>query len=180
LEAASALVRVGGYAALTITSVASRSGINKPTVYRRWRHRRELAVDLLVARFSPLPITEDGSLLERLTAIANALVVQVSDPVVARLLPALAIDVQEDPTASDRLRREVTLPRREATKHAIEQAITRGEIPELAASGVDVEVAVDLLAAPVFFRLLHGEGAIDAALADQSALAVARLLGAPV
>lgn len=47
LHAAIALLGEGGYPALTMDKAASRAGVGKATVYRRWKSRLELAANAL-------------------------------------------------------------------------------------------------------------------------------------
>ena len=56
-----------GYAALSVEAVASRAGVNKTTIYRRWPTLDDLLVDALTTylktgKLPPLPakVTADG------------------------------------------------------------------------------------------------------------------------
>jgi AcrR family transcriptional regulator len=62
LAAGEELVAEGGVDGLTIEGVATRSGVAKTTIYRRWRDKDELALAILVERtatISPPPDVGD-------------------------------------------------------------------------------------------------------------------------
>lgn len=61
-----------GYARFSIGRVASRAGVNKTTIYRRWGCRENLIRDLLVTfAANTVPIPDTGHLESDLRAFAN-------------------------------------------------------------------------------------------------------------
>lgn len=176
LAAAESLVTESGYSALTITAVAQRAGTNKPAVYRRWASRQHLAIDLLGRLLLPDAPADTGSIETDLLTNLRWLVDHVRTPAVANLLPALLVDVRDTPELADQLRTQVTIQRREANKDALERGVARGEIVPPSDIGLDYDLVIDLLASPIFSRLLHGQGPIDHQLASHTVTAVLRLL----
>lgn len=69
--AASELLSEGGYAALTMEGVASRAGVGKPTVYRRWSTRAQLVFELFTRPTVPDPVPDTGSLREDLVELGS-------------------------------------------------------------------------------------------------------------
>lgn len=61
----------GGYAALTMEGVASRAGVGKPTVYRRWSTRAQLVFELFTRPTVPDPVPDTGSLREDLVELGS-------------------------------------------------------------------------------------------------------------
>jgi len=59
-------------------------------------------------------------------------------------------------------RHHFILARREEGRTLLARACAAGEID----AGIDIEVALDLLYAPVFYRLLVGHGPLDVAYTD--------------
>ncbi|MGC7322465.1 helix-turn-helix domain-containing protein, partial [Mycobacteroides abscessus subsp. massiliense] len=52
-----------GYAELTMEAVASRAGVNKTTIYRRWPTLEDLLVEALTTwSLEAIPIPETGSI----------------------------------------------------------------------------------------------------------------------
>src|SRR5919107_1647377 len=72
----------------------------------------------------------------------------VADAVV-RVLSAEVADLHEDPTLLEAFSERYFRPRRRSAKAALERGVARGELAE----GLDLDLAVDLLVGPVYYRL---------------------------
>src|SRR5450755_1541159 len=69
LRAATELLAERGLPGMSIEEVASRAGVAKATVYRRWPSRGALALDAFVAEFTALqPLPDTGFLRDDLLA----------------------------------------------------------------------------------------------------------------
>ncbi|WP_436534584.1 TetR/AcrR family transcriptional regulator [Actinoplanes sp. HUAS TT8] len=103
LEAVAALLLEDGYDALTMDSVAARSGIHRTTVYRRWRDTGGLLADSLdAAREQPWEPPDTGSLLGDLTEINRQIVAALTEePSITRALIAASF---RSPAAAAALR----------------------------------------------------------------------------
>ena len=147
LRAALAVLADRGMSGFSIEAVAHRAGASKATVYRRWPSQGALLVDAmeLVTQPSPLPAT--GHLRTDLIELVSSLEALLSDESSPRLMAAF-IDAAERDPALKALHAELTERRREPVRRVLAQARQRGDIP----STVDVELAVDLLAGPAFYR----------------------------
>lgn len=66
-----------GYADLSIGQVASRAGVHRPAVYRRWPSKRHLIVDAVVRELGVAPTPDTGDLradlIVGITTLATAL-----------------------------------------------------------------------------------------------------------
>src|ERR1700730_7590420 len=63
-----------GYAALSVEAVASRAGVNKTTIYRRWPTLDDLLVDALMDwSHDALPAMDTGSIETDLLALGGQL-----------------------------------------------------------------------------------------------------------
>jgi AcrR family transcriptional regulator len=67
LEAALAMLRVGGYRELSLDEVARRAGTAKSSIYRRWPSKAALAAEI-VRREVPAP---EGDLVHAFDALLN-------------------------------------------------------------------------------------------------------------
>ena len=67
LDAALAMLRVGGYRALSLDEVARRAGTAKSSIYRRWASKAALAAEI-VRREVPAP---DGDAVVAFEALLN-------------------------------------------------------------------------------------------------------------
>ena len=68
-----------------------------------------------------------------------------------RVIAAFVTEAQTDPAFEEQYRTRFVEPRREQGRAAFARAAARGEIP----TGINVELALDMLYGPVYHRLLH-------------------------
>jgi len=138
-----------GYADLRIEDVATRSGVNKTTIYRRWPQKSELVIAAL-ERLNPDTVTEDtGALRSDLLAFLGAVRARIENPV-GRGFVRMVQAERAHPEVSGMLRR-LRLRHTEARRVLFERAIQRGEIPP----GSDTLLLSELLMSPLITRLVH-------------------------
>ena len=78
LAAALHELTVNGYAALSVEAVASRAGVNKTTIYRRWPTLDDLLVDALMTwSHDAIPGPDTGSIETDLLALGRELADQL-------------------------------------------------------------------------------------------------------
>lgn len=138
----------GGYAALRIEDVATRSGVNKTSIYRRWTTKENLVAAVIGQLGEPSPI-DTGTVRGDLRA-SLLLTVGLSPPQLG-LLRVVQTErtVPEIDAVMRRLRGEVHRMR----VAMVERGIARGELPK----GIDAQLVVDLVSAPVQRALLFQE-----------------------
>jgi AcrR family transcriptional regulator len=159
-----------GYARLSMDAVARRAGVGKAALYRRWSSKDAMLVDLVrqsVADTLP-PVPSTGALSSDLRELLGTLRDQVADPMVAAIGPTLFAELAHTPALAEVLRTDVAVPRRVAGETVVRAAVARGELPDT----VDVDLAVDLLIAPLLFRVLVVQERYDDADLDTLAVAV--------
>jgi AcrR family transcriptional regulator len=147
LRAALELLADRGLPGFSMEGVAQRAGASKATVYRHWRSPGELLVDAMDLSFRPFPLPATGRLRTDLIELASGLEALLVDQPFPRLLAAFMDAAERDP-ALQRMHVQLTERRRDLVRHLLARARERGEIP----AGTDIELAVDLLAAPAFYR----------------------------
>lgn len=139
-----------GYGRLRMESVARRAGVGKSALYRRWPGKQEMVVAVLSAFSVPLAeIEPTGSLRGDVRAFVGAVHGWLTHPRFARILPDLVAEGSRTPALADATRSAIGGPRRAAAAAVLHRAAERGEL----APGLDLELALDLLAAPVHWRL---------------------------
>ncbi len=149
--AAEELSRVG-YAALRVEDVATRSGVNKTTIYRRWPNKAALITAAVsrVIRAQSLPDT--GSLRQDALEILLDFVRLASTPLGLGIMRTLQLE-RAHPDV-DPIARNLRQHNRAARIALVERAIARGQLPP----GTDPELVVDLLFSPTISRILtHGQ-----------------------
>lgn len=151
LQAALELLAEEGLPGFTIEAVAQRAGASKATVYRRWASRAALLVDAMELAFQPFPFPATGRLRADLVELLTQLQRLLGTQPFPQLLAA-AIDLAEHDPDLKGLHQELTERRREPVRQVLEQARQRGEI----AATTDLELAIDLLTGPAFYRRFIG------------------------
>jgi AcrR family transcriptional regulator len=149
VEATLRLLGERGLQGATIDAIATRAGVGRNTIYRRWASKEELIADALRELTAELDIDGDdlhSRLLEWIRDYARVL----ADPVFGRILPAVLGELQRNPAFARLYADRVVHPRRQALLDLLTQARERGEIRPDA----DLEHVADLLAGPPFLRLL--------------------------
>ena len=147
LDATLVLLSQVGFSALTVEGVASKAGVGKATIYRRWPSK----LPLVVEAFGRLPAMTDvdtGTLEGDLTTmLRNYLELFVATPL-ATVLPSLAAERVHNPELGE-LMDPLMSGRRQPLRDAMERAIARGEL----GADFDVELASDLIVGPIAVRL---------------------------
>jgi len=147
-----------GYGKLTMDGVARRARSSKPTLYRRWSSKQDMVLDAVATVSRPVvPADDGGDLRGHLLELVRAVHAWLSAPLVRRILPDLLAEGLRSDTLDRALTHHIAEPRREAVKAMMATARERGEIRQDA----DVEFALDLLAAPVYWRLCVLRRSVD-------------------
>jgi len=163
LRAARALLAEGGPGAVTMEAVAARARVGKPTVYRWWPDRHAVAMAALMDTAAGERVEASGlsaitALRAQLRAVAKRFATSTGRHVTSMLA---ASDPQSE--LSKAFRNHFVLARRAEGKALLERAKADREVRR----DVDVEVALDLLYGPLFFRLLMGHAALDQSFMDK-------------
>ncbi|OIK06332.1 TetR/AcrR family transcriptional regulator [Streptomyces monashensis] len=158
-EAAFAELAEAGYARMSMESVARRAGVGKAALYRRWPSKQAMVTELIGSRVSealpPTPAT--GALHTDLRELLATFRDQLAHPLLARIAAALFAEASHDGALAEGLHTGVTAPRREAARTILQDAIDRGELPP----ELDLDLGIDLLIAPLAFRVLVIQGRSD-------------------
>ncbi|SEQ91636.1 TetR/AcrR family transcriptional regulator [Lentzea albida] len=162
LDAVSALVREVGYPALTMEAIAARAGTTKPAIRRRWQSRQQLVVAAMARDRIGLTEIDTGCLHCDLAGHLEALRAGLEDPAFGAVIPALLADLADDPVLHKKFLAVLWEPRRQACVTTLRKAQDRGELEPSA----DVDLVLDLFAAPVMFRALFRHAPMGADFAE--------------
>ncbi len=150
LDATLELLVEVGFSALTVEGVASRAGVGKATIYRRWPSK----LPLVVEAFGQLPGFEDvdtGHVADDLKQMLRGYIQTFNNTPLASVLPSLAGERAHNPELSE-LIDPVSKQRRRPLIAALERGVARGELPD----DIDLELFADIIVGPVsvglFFR----------------------------
>lgn len=156
LAAVLQVLRTRGYKAVTIDGIARKVDRARSSIYRRWPSKPHLVAYCIVSTMGASPATDEGALRKDLRAAAGTLRRAFSGPL-RQALPGLVADMAQDQELAEAVRHQVLAARRKSMRDAFERARVRGE----ARQGLDVELLLDMLAGPFYFRTLFGHARID-------------------
>lgn len=168
LDTAAELLREAGVVGCTIEAVSRRSGIAKPSIYRRWPHRIALAFDAFARRMAiDVPYIETGDARRDLADAFVAITGQYSggDGRIFRELLAAAV-LEAD--GAQLMREKYFLYRRELLLSIWQQGIRRGQLD----ADVDPQDGIDLIFGAGVFRILIGHQPVTPAASRRLAQAV--------
>src|SRR3954454_1079771 len=163
LDAALETLQVSGFTCSTTDSIAERAGASKATIYRWWPSKASLLAEALreaVAHDMPFPETGD---------LATDIELQLQNFIgllngrLGRAFKAFVGAAQSDPEVAAAFLEEWVKPRRKEAKTVLEHYQVSGQI----AADVDLDLVLDLLYGPLYFRLLSGYGALTPEYAKQ-------------
>jgi AcrR family transcriptional regulator len=163
LEATRELIAEVGVYGFRTDDVAARARVGKGAIYRRYRSKDELvtaAVAALVDKEIAVPDT--GSTRADLLILMREAVALYRGSAAGRLMPNLIGAMAEKPDLARAVRDGFLASRRGALSEVLRRGVERGDLrPDL-----DVELALDVLGGPLFYRLLVTGGPLDEHLAE--------------
>jgi AcrR family transcriptional regulator len=156
-----------GFTRLTIDSVALRSRVSKPTIYRHWANAQELAMAALIEAFPPpSKLAPDEALEQHLARIIATFATTRGRQVALALASA-----DGESELARAFRTHVILNSRKAGQAILETGIRAGRI----APPPDMEALLDMIYGAVFFRLILRHRPLDPALAAELSALVKRV-----
>jgi AcrR family transcriptional regulator len=151
LQAADDLLVERGFAQLTIEGIAARAGVAKQTIYRWWPSKTDVLLDaFLEDAAEELTPPDTGDLAEDLRGHLGALAEFLTRSDAGAVFRALTGQAQHDPGLAVRLRTELLNQQRARDRLPLERAVGRGAL----SPGTDLDLLVDQLVGPVYYRVL--------------------------
>lgn len=145
LTATQELLLEQGFDRLSVDSVASRAGVGKAAIYRRWTGKTGLVVAAVADLAQAPPVPDTGSLREDLLACGRAFVrTRRTQQILAGLMTAMVHEAELRAAARD----AVGAPFSQLFRAVIARAVERGESP----ASIDLEAVSDLLPGLAFHR----------------------------
>jgi AcrR family transcriptional regulator len=127
-----------GFEGVCVELVATRAGVGKATIYRRWPNKEELLLAAFASLKSPFPEPEGVSVRDDLLAMVEVMCADKADPRKARRYALLLGEGEKYPRLMARYKETVVQPRRDAMRAVIRRGIETGELrPD-----TDVEIAM--------------------------------------
>ncbi|GAA1586263.1 MULTISPECIES: TetR/AcrR family transcriptional regulator [Kribbella] len=151
LDAALELCSTQTYAGLTMEGIAKSAGVGKQTIYRWWPSKAAILLEAITERADQsLDFPDTGDLLADLRGQMYELVRLFTDPMFGAYGRGLIVAAQTDPAISAALLDTLIRPRVQLCIERLAKAQQAGEIR----ADVDLAVVVELLYAPLYYRML--------------------------
>lgn len=165
------VLKSGGYRAVTVAAIAQRTKRGRSSIYRRWPSKRHLVAYSVVSAMGATPAADTGDLGGDLNAVVETLLRAFAGPL-RQALPGLVADMANDPQLGEAIRKEVLAIRRRSMRQALARAVRRGEIR----ADFDVELILDMLTGPFYYRALFEHARISRRMAQEAVKYVLRAL----
>lgn len=170
LVAARDLLERGGLTAVTIEAIAQKARVSRPTIYRYWPNAPAVAMAAFLektgaADAARAPRSGLAALRAQLHALADAFAAPAG-----RSVAAMVAAAQSETELAKAFRNEFIARNRDATRTLLERCIAEKSI----AAPEDIDVTLDLLFGPLFYRLLMGHAPITRDFVDRLLNAVIR------
>lgn len=150
LQATLELLEQSGYPSLTIDGVAAHAGVSKATIYRWWRDKKMLVLEAFLTLLSPrIDFDETASVRDNFIRQLKAMSDLFAQPLGRSMLSVIA-GGEADSEVVRAFHTSYLLPKRNEAKRFIEAGIERGEL----LPGLDPEITLDLIFAPVYHRFI--------------------------
>jgi AcrR family transcriptional regulator len=138
-----------GYARMSIEGIARRAGVGKTAVYRRWRSKLHLVLDVVSAlAVQGLPAPDTGSLEGDLRLLYEVTSRALRHPVASQILPDLQAEASRNPEIADAVQKALREGQEGVASKVVVAAERLGEIR----AGYSEELALDLVSGPLYWR----------------------------
>ncbi|MFB7504407.1 TetR/AcrR family transcriptional regulator [Streptomyces broussonetiae] len=138
-----------GYARMSIEGIARRAGVGKTAVYRRWRSKLHLVLDVVSAMaVLGLPAPDTGSLEDDLRLLYEVTSRALRHPVASQIIPDLQAEAARNPDIAEAFQKALRDGQEGVASKIIAAAEARGEVRP----GIDPDLALDMISGPLYWR----------------------------
>ncbi|MFE4793962.1 TetR/AcrR family transcriptional regulator [Streptomyces sp. NPDC056708] len=164
LEATRASLVDLGWSKLTMGDVATRAGVAKTTLYRRWAGKNELVVDAVAVLFDELELPDLGSLSADMQAMVLQFAALLERPETQTALMAVVAESTRDEALRTRIRESIVDRQKRLVLQGRQRAQERGELPveqDEAVAATTADLIFDVIAGAVVHRALVSAEPVD-------------------
>ncbi|MFE2973963.1 TetR/AcrR family transcriptional regulator [Streptomyces sp. NPDC057644] len=165
LEATRASLVDLGWSKLTMSDVATRAGVAKTTLYRRWAGKNELVVDAVAVLFDELELPDRGSLAADVQGVVLQFAALLERPEARTALMAVVAESTRDDSLRHRIRSAIVDRQKRLVLQGRERAQARGELryeDDASAAARNADLIFDVIAGAVVHRTLVSAEPVDA------------------
>ena len=153
LKAAEDVFIKRGYRKASLIEVARTAGVGTPAIYRRWRTKADLAIDLIVRLAQPDPIPHSRSIRRDLGEFVRARIQLFDSPLFHQVLLPVSADAEGEPRLARQIRQRFIEYRQPAVEARIHKAIESGQLRR----DTDPARLIDLLMGTIIMPLLFSQ-----------------------
>ncbi|MCY9539918.1 TetR/AcrR family transcriptional regulator [Paenibacillus alvei] len=157
LSASYDLLLENGFEAVTVDKIADRAQVSKATIYKWWPNKAAVVMDgFLYAATARLPVPDTGSTFQDIQIHATNLARFLTSRE-GTIITELLGEGQFDSGLAEAYRARFFRPRRLEARGILEKGVQRGELKK----NLDIDICIDLLYGPIFYRLLVTGDTLD-------------------
>ncbi|MEH2191715.1 MAG: TetR/AcrR family transcriptional regulator [Nostoc sp.] len=150
LQATLDLLAEVGYQSMSIEAIASRAGVGKTTIYRRYTSKEELVADAIESLRDDLAIPNTGSFWGDMDILISHAAQKIDSPLGRQTIALIISTASSNPQFAEVYWTKYTKLRREALSKVLKRAKSRSEIHKDA----DIELVIDLLSGSLYYALI--------------------------
>jgi AcrR family transcriptional regulator len=164
-----------GYGRMSIEGIARRAGVGKAAVYRRWRSKLPLVLDVVSAVAAlGVPSPDTGTLLGDVRTLLEVTARALRHPIASQIIPDLLAEASRNPEIELALHEALRGTQRGIAELIVRAAVDRGEL----AASTDIDLALDLITGPLYWRLTVMRSPLPKGHLDRLAAGTVAALGA--
>ncbi|HUI58996.1 MAG TPA: TetR/AcrR family transcriptional regulator [Steroidobacteraceae bacterium] len=167
------VLRTSGYRSVTIEKIARDVGRARTSLYRRWPSKRHLVAYAVISELGDNPAPDTGDLRRDLVSAVKTLWAAFRGPL-GQALGGLVGEMAQDPELAALIREDVLAARRRSMRAAFARALDRGEVRD----DLDIELVLDMLTGPFYYRALFKHAAITRRTTSEVVDCVLRVVAA--
>jgi AcrR family transcriptional regulator len=153
------LLLTESYDAITITEIASRSGVHETSIYRRWKTKEALVIEVLLERAKEIfPIPDTGSVRSDLVQLLQEVIAFLQSPI-GEIMVKISTGSLHIAAMSPE-RQHYWSSRFEQFNTIVERAIERGEFPPQ----TDEHMLLKTLIGPLYVQIFLLNQPLDESL----------------
>jgi AcrR family transcriptional regulator len=162
LDSALLIASEQGLAALSFESIAKHSNVGRPLLYRWWPNKAAILIEaLLRVTEIAVPYADTGRVETDVQVQVSAYAELLRGPH-GNAYRVLFGEAQRDPDIRKRLYQQLAAPRRRLARAVLKRGVSRGQLRK----DLNIEAAVDLIFAPLLYRLLLGHASLRKSQVD--------------
>lgn len=163
LSASYDLLLENGFQAVTVDKIAECAQVSKATIYKWWPNKAAVIMDgFLYAASERLPVPDTGSAYDDILIHATNLTKFLTSQE-GTIIKQLLGEGQFDSGLADAYRDRYFRPRRLEARRLLEKGVQRGELKK----NIDIDICIDLIYGPIFYRLLVTGEPLDESYVQQ-------------